>query len=352
MKIPTPFQGAEVLRAEPCRFCGGRKAIMISETDYWDIRSAAFVKCTQCGLAQLDPMLSEEDTAKGCLAYYIEETLRCSMAEQKRNLIRNFRRGVLFGNSLRMRNYRPRDILELGPGSGYFLQGLKFVFPEVRITVMDINAEVLTLNKNQHGYETCNSIPENHIAALDHRFDLVIARDILEHVADIGGVIENVRKYLRPQGLFHFITPNGHEDIWKHYLTYRYLHKPSELLINHVNYFDGKGLLDYLVAHSFSAIDYYTSGLKPARRGTGWKIKPKLMAAVSEKRSADYYIRERKSELKEVVFDKKEVLNKGYIRRNRQLIARWISWYHHADLVRLDPKRNIGHEIYGLFKIN
>jgi ubiquinone/menaquinone biosynthesis C-methylase UbiE len=343
------LKGEIVERKEKCRLCGESSAKLISVVDYWDIRKTTIVKCEKCGLAQLDPMLSEEDTSKGCLAYYIEEFVRCSLYEQKRNMVRNFRRGVLFGYSLKKRNFNPLEILEFGPGSGYFLEGIKFVFPQTRITVMDINKEVLTFNKIHHQYKTFQSIPENHINELEGKFDLIIARDIIEHVMDISKVIENVKKYARSNGLFHFITPNGHEDLWKHYLTYNYLKKPSELLINHVNYFDGKGLLNYLLKNQFTTIEYYNCTLKSTFRGAGWKVKSKLMAPASQKKSADFYINERISEVKNVEFNKNDILNEWYIDDKKKYITYLMSWYHHAKPIRINPKYNIGHEIFGLF---
>jgi 2-polyprenyl-3-methyl-5-hydroxy-6-metoxy-1,4-benzoquinol methylase len=79
--------------------------------------------------------------------------------------------------------------------------------------------DVLKFDKLHHGYETIQTPVEKHLPELDDKFDLIIARDILEHVIDISMVIKNVKQYLKEDGIFHFITPNGHEDVWKHYLT-------------------------------------------------------------------------------------------------------------------------------------
>jgi hypothetical protein len=164
-------------------------------------------------------------------------------------------------------------------------------------------------------------------------------------------MIRNVIKYSCTGGLFHFITPNGHEDLWKHYLTYKYLHKHSELLINHVNYFDGKGLLNYLKQKKFVPVEYYNFTFKTTLRGRGWKVKSKLMAEVSQKKNAGYFINEKISEVRNIDFDKKKILDKWYISEKRKFITFLMSWYHHATFIRIDPAINIGHETYGLFRI-
>jgi len=115
----------------------------------------------------------------------------------------------------------------------------------------------------------------------DRLFNLVIARDIPEHVTDIGLVIRNVARFLRHGGLFHFLIPNGHEDVWGHYLNWKFTGMPSELLINYVNYFDGKGLLAFLGKQGFFPVRYYSNQLKTTLLGKGWKMIPRLAAGRS-----------------------------------------------------------------------
>jgi len=344
------FTGELVVREEACRICNEKAGKQIGIVDYWDIRTCRIVACEKCNHIQLDPMLNEEETTKGCFAYYIEEFLRTSKEEQFKNCERNFRRGVVFGYKLKTRKKSPQCVLELGPGSGYFAAGLKFVFPNAEITVMDINNEVLKFNHEHHGFKTFQEIPDNFTGRYKNKFDLIIARDIIEHVTDISKVLENVNEYLLPNGLFHFITPNGREDIWKHYLTSKLGNVPSQLLINHVNYFDGKGLKNLLIQKGFSPVDYYTYKFSTTFRGQGWKENLKLMSPVSKKMKADYFIQGKANELKSIEFRKAEILNKWYIQTDAKWITYFYSLYHHFPIFRVSPERNIGHEIYGLFK--
>ena len=351
-KIPRPLHGDVVVRREPCRICGTGDGKRIGVVDYWDIRTSSVIQCGHCGLAQLDPMLTHEETAKGCLAYYIEESLRVTQHEHERNLVRNYRRGIHFAHTLKRRGANPKDVLEIGPGSGYFLEGIKAVFPEITITVMDVNKEILDFNAQQHGYRTIQATLEEHNASLDARFDLIIARDILEHVVDVAAVIKNLSAYCRKGGLFHFITPNGHEDVWKHYLTFTDLHENSELLINHVNYFDGKGLCDFLGTQGFTPVEYYTYRFKTSLKGKGWKRAAKLRAAVSKKLEADPFVNDRIHDVQEMSFNKKKVLSAWYLRNPDGTLARLVCAFHHGYLLTLDPFHNVGHEIHGIFKRN
>ncbi len=349
-KMAAAITGRLVEREENCRVCNEKSGEQIAIVDYWDIKTSRLISCPVCNHIQLDPMLNDEETAKGCLAYYIEESLRTGTKEQIKNCIRNFRRGLVFGLSLKHKKISPLSVLELGPGSGYFSAGLQFVFPAAEISVMDVNTEVLKFNQEHHNYKIIQGIPDNFLPGHTAKFDLVIARDIIEHVSDISKVLSNINLYLGPNGYFHFLTPNGHEDVWKHYLTAVLANAPSELLINHVNYYDGKGLKDLLLQKGFKPVDYYTYNLKTTMRGAGWKKDRKLMSPVSRKSSADFFLKEKAIEVSNTELIKKTILDQWYIRSRAKWITYAYSLFQHFSLIRVNPGYNAGHEIYGLFK--
>ncbi|MCX6243956.1 MAG: class I SAM-dependent methyltransferase [Bacteroidetes bacterium] len=343
------FEGEVVQRREPCRICGSMEGLKIAEVEFWDLQQSDLVQCKSCNLIQLDPMITPGNTATGCHAYYLKEILETPVHEQKRNLVRNYRRGIVFANSLKRKGYHPELILEFGPGSGYFSAGVRFIFPDARITVVDIVDDVLKMNEKTHGFTAYSGSPEDIHLFKEKKFDLVIARDILEHVTDIGKVIRNIAALLNPGGLLHFITPNGKEDVWGHYMNHEFRKKPSELLINHVNYFDGTGLLKCLTDSGFSKVEYYTYQVKYFLRGIGWRQSEKLAVPVSERKSADELIR-KQDQKDPTSFQKEDVLN-GFIFQTK--IVRLISfycWLKHHWIFRLDPRRNIGHEVHGIFR--
>jgi 2-polyprenyl-3-methyl-5-hydroxy-6-metoxy-1,4-benzoquinol methylase len=330
--------------------CGKSESLKIGNTDFWDLQNCSIVKCNHCNNIQLDPMLTQQSTTVGCYAYHLNEMSRVSITSQKRNLIRNFRRGVLFASQLKKSGHQPKEILEYGPGSGYFLSGIQFIFPEAKITVVDIVEDVLNKNKEVHGYEGIKGVPEEvNSIGQGKKFDLIIARDILEHVGDVSKMIKNIHSLLNDNGLFHFITPNGHEDVWGHYLQWKFRKKPSELLINHVNYFDGAGLQNLLMSNGLQPIKYYTYQLKWTFRGKGWSNKQERFQNESQKISAQNEVNQKENLVDEVKFDKHEILNVWYIKPKLKWLTVFVSWYHHCETLKLAPQHNVGHEIYGVF---
>jgi SAM-dependent methyltransferase len=347
--IPRPMKATPVNRQEPCRACGTTTGWHLGGLEYWDLRLASLVKCSVCSLIQLDPMITGAALETGCRAFFYLELSSTPEKEQERNLIRNFRRGILFGHHLKRLGAQPAKILEFGAGSGYFAAGVAEIFPECRVTVVDIVDEVLENNRQVHGFEAYRGSPENVAALTGKKFDLIIARDLIEHVADIGLVIRNISGLLNHDGLFHFITPNGHEDVWKHYLRSQ-AGGTSELLINHLNYFDGNGLEELLAGNGLEMVEYYSYTLKTTLRGNGWSMKNKLAAPASKRLAAEGFIREHEVRGKVFTFDKVKVLDAWYLKKGREKIRFLVCWYQHRRLIRVSPKLNIGHEFSGLFK--
>jgi SAM-dependent methyltransferase len=335
-------------RVQPCSLCGAEQGLLVSKIEFWELQTSNLVQCTNCLHIQLDPKLTAESTAQGCLAYYIRESLGISQREQGRNRLRNFRRGVLFGRSLMHVDVRPQKVLEFGPGDGFFLQGLKFVFPDLQITVLDIVPEVLEACRKTHGYDTVLGSPDSKDLNIEKNFDLIIARDVIEHVNDLQPMFDNLKKLLAPKGYFHFITPNGYEDVWGHFVLWNTQQRHSELLINHVNYFEGRSLENYLQRQGFRQLKYYTYRFKDAFKGKGRKIAPRWLTPVRGTKTQDFL--NQKVPQSRTLVSVSDVYKVPYVSKRFPWITYFATAYHHLNWIRLAPKYNRGHEIFGLFQ--
>ncbi|RYZ87959.1 MAG: class I SAM-dependent methyltransferase [Proteobacteria bacterium] len=335
-------------RVEKCSLCDCEQGLVVSKVDFWDLQTSDLVQCKDCLHIQLDPKLTAAATSTGCLAYYIRESYGISQREQGRNRLRNFRRGVLFGRSLQNSKICPSRVLEYGPGDGFFLQGLKFVFPEIQITVLDIVEEVLQACREVHGYKTILGSPDSPALRSEQSFDLIIARDVIEHINDLQSMTSNLKSLLAPNGYFHFITPNGYEDVWGHFTLWNTQKRNSELLINHVNYFEGTSLENYLEKQGFKKLEYYTYRFKDAVKGKGRKISQRWMTPSRGTKSADFL--SKPPATSKSLASVAEIYNVPYISKKFPWMTYFVSAYHHFNWLRLSPRKNRGHEIFGLFQ--
>lgn len=346
--IPRAISGPELDRLEPCRLCGARKGQLIAEAHFWDIKETRLLACN-CGLTQLDPMLTEEETALGCYAYYLDELKRVSPSESARNCIRNYRRGVALAARMRSDGIHPERIMEIGPGNGYFTAGMKFVFPDALVTVLDIVDDVLKQAEQLHGFETIKGTPET-IDVDAGQFDFLIARDVIEHTIDVGKVLSNVYRLLKPGGHFHFLVPNGHEDRWGAYVRWHLTKEPAEILINHVNYFDPEGLENYLRQVGFETVNYYVGSIKGTRRGQGWKISEKLASAPSTRRSARAEVENASNAITQIQSDRPDIRDQWWHRPNQKWLASSYCKFKNFNLIRVPASLKIGHEVNALMK--
>jgi SAM-dependent methyltransferase len=335
-------------RTQSCSLCGTSHGLLAAEVEFWDLQQSNVVQCEECLHIQLDPKLTEESTQKGCFAYYKRESEGVPLHEQRRNQLRNFRRGVLFGMTLKQYQPHLNSVLEFGPGDGFFLQGLRFVFPQIRIAVLDIVEDVLAFCRETHGYETILGSPDSVTLPTKATFDLVIARDVIEHVNDVPKMFENLGQLLNVGGLFHFLTPNGYEDVWGHAMLWQNGKQTSELLINHVNYFEGGSLKNYLQKQGFEPLKYYTYKFKDFLKGKGRKKSLRWSRRAAGVKAQDYI---QKPALPVATPPRiEDVYKEWYISKRFPWLTYAMSAYHHMDVLRVCPSKNKGHEIFGLFR--
>jgi len=346
-----PFDWKEVEREQPCMVCGNTRGALIARTAFWDLQETSVVQCPQCSHIQLDPVLSERVTDTGCQALFAHQSMHENPKSELRNRVRNYRRGILFAYGLKRKGFYPREILEFGPGSGYFSKGIRHLFPEATITVVDIVKEVLDFNRTMHGFIGIHGTPGSVAGEVRKTYDLIIAMDILEHVPDIRLMIREVAGLLTPGGLFHFLTPNGFEDVWGHTVLWRLKQQVAELGINHISFFDGRGLKSLLGEYNLEPVIYFTYQIKSVvRHGKGWRMKERDASPPASRSSAIEVIRKYRGFRKDEPGNEVRISLPWYLRTKQTWITVFICWYHHRAGLKLPPELNLGHEIYGLFR--
>ena len=347
--LPKDLKGETASRQNNCSFCNNAEGERLYRLDYWDIKEMWLVKCPTCRLMQVDPMPTAQDLSLGCRAFFLMEKSELSRVEMRRTCVRNFRKGVAFGVELKRRGVRPGRSLEIGAGDAYFSRGLKSVFADLEVSCLDVVPEVLDDIRRHHGFETILSTPEHLSRASHGGFDLIIARDILEHVTNPNVVLDRVAELLNPGGVFHFITPNGHEDIWRGYANWRTRAVPSQLLINHLNYFDPRGLRAELERRGLKPDAWVLYDFKGYRKGKGRRVDPEVTADVSTKRSAQTYLD--RVDARDAVLsdeDRAEVLRRWWVRWPR--VGEVYCALRHAPGLVCDADLGVGHEIHGVFR--
>lgn len=108
----------------------------------------------------------------------------------QRLLIGRFRRQV----TQVLTTIQPRSILEVGCGEGYLLSVLHQEFPATIMRGLDINSEALAEGRTLFSHLDLRSGDIFHIGEPDASWDVVIASEVLEHLADPVAALRELRR--------------------------------------------------------------------------------------------------------------------------------------------------------------
>jgi ubiquinone/menaquinone biosynthesis C-methylase UbiE len=101
---------------------------------------------------------------------------------------------------------RPLRVLEIGPGTGGFAARVAAALPGVRLTAIDQSPRFVELTRAR-GIDAREGDVQD-LPFGDEAFDVVAALWMLYHVPDVGRALAEIRRVLRPGGLFVAVT-NG-----------------------------------------------------------------------------------------------------------------------------------------------
>lgn len=137
-----------------------------------------------------------------------------------------------------------RSMLEIGCGAGGVLAELRRRDPRLRLVGSELFGEGLAQARPRLG-------PRVHLVQHDARllpfrssFDIVGAFDVLEHIADDGAVLRQVRAVLRPGGLLVVTVPQ-HDWLWS----------DADVCAQHVRRYTARALHATLADAGFEIID-------------------------------------------------------------------------------------------------
>lgn len=113
------------------------------------------------------------------------------------------------------RHFSPETaLLDLGCGSAWLGR-----FYE-QYTGLDASDEAIAAAADR-GYTVIKGSVDEPLPFPDASFDGVVAKDLLEHVADPGAVVREIRRVLRPGGRVFASSPDAQKWVWNDYTHVR-----------------------------------------------------------------------------------------------------------------------------------
>jgi SAM-dependent methyltransferase len=152
-------------------------------------------QCRSCGFGQYLPIVvgdSDFYAAIGRLEYYTEEKWE-------------------FSHSLRLiRNENACSVIDVGCGSGLFLDQLRAAMPSIKATGLEINELAAAQARSRgHHVEILDWSDDNFTIDSVPKADLVVCHQVLEHVRDPVRFLQAIRAMVTDKGLAIISTPDS-----------------------------------------------------------------------------------------------------------------------------------------------
>jgi 2-polyprenyl-3-methyl-5-hydroxy-6-metoxy-1,4-benzoquinol methylase len=195
-------------------------------------RPIVLSECTECGFGRFDPVVP--GTAKfyesiSTVNYYNADKWEFSCAAAD------------------LRASGAKRILDVGCGSGIFLDYLKETVPGADLFGFDLNGELLSRLASR-GFGVLPNNPDHFDDPLaqEARFDAISMLQVLEHASDPIAFLNTFLHLLRPGGLLILTTPNSAGPIR------RFPDALTELPPHHLTRWTEKSFRTLLAAHGLS----------------------------------------------------------------------------------------------------
>ena len=125
------------------------------------------------------------------------------------------------------------NVLEIGCGEGY---GTNFLARSgAHIVALDVDKETIKNARLKYSQKniTFKKFDGYNISYPEQSFDVIISFQVIEHVEDVEKYLENIKKLLKPNGIFLITTPSR---------TYRLAENQKPFNIYHIREYNAKTL--------------------------------------------------------------------------------------------------------------
>ena len=160
---------------------------------------------------------------------------------------------------------RGAKVLEIGPGGGVWTS--YFIRNGASVTCVDMAEQVLKGNQKLHPEAKC-ILANATTVKINEKFDLVFAKDVIEHIEDDIEFLKNMSDHLKPSGMILINTQN---NVCLNYLIQGGYHR---LMGNkdwcgwdptHVRFYNSRSLKTKLAASGFRCMKWFGNYYFPYR---------------------------------------------------------------------------------------
>ena len=233
-----------------CAVCSQRNFESISEKDRYGFRMDVVV-CRTCGLVQTNPRMNQEsynefyNTEYRSIYIGTEKPTEDFFNRQRFNIGRKI--FDFIASHTNVGDVKGKFVFEIGCGAGGILKF--FEDKGCRVKGIDLGKEYLEYGRTQHSLDLEVGSLSDFVLRLPNKPDIIIYSHVLEHILDLEGQLNLVKKIMHPGTLLYIEVPglrNLHQTYENDLLVY--------LQNAHVYHFTKTSLLNVMTKNNFEAI--------------------------------------------------------------------------------------------------
>lgn len=197
---------SEGAAGSPCGACGGRNTTLYAEVrdvEYFTSDATfSYVRCADCGAVSLVNPPVDQLAKIYPPNYYSFQAAGKSLATRVKDALDK----RLFRWCLGQLPARPLAVMDVGGGTGSQLDLIRGLDPRVaQTTVVDLDSQAQAIAE-AHGHSYFHGRIEDYTTTV--RYDLILALNLIEHVANPLEVLTKLKDCLTPEGMVILKTPN------------------------------------------------------------------------------------------------------------------------------------------------
>lgn len=104
-------------------------------------------------------------------------------------------------NIIRSSGIKPKNLLDVGCASGWFLSRLALEYPTTRCIGLDVYEKAVEYGKKRYKHLKLVHADAHKIPFSDNSFDVVTCTEVLEHVIGPEKVLREIKRVLKPGGI-------------------------------------------------------------------------------------------------------------------------------------------------------
>lgn len=326
---------------ETCDICNASDSMApLLEVSLLGIIPAWVHQCGSCGFRQVRPRLKREILSLIYPGEYFDSDGNIGYSDFSRQAQRSQRVAYFFAKKMRRRVSQDAKLLEIGCALGFLLHALRN-YTSWQVQGLDVAPFASYFAGKMYGMDVkCGTLQEAHFP--DGYFDLIIQKDLLEHVTHPRDHMLESSRVLKKGGYLWLITPNGKADIRPLQRTARKIrHTGMDALPllgqGHLSFFSRNHLMRLFSETGFDRISMRNISIRRGLRAMGYLPWSERSFRSIHREDISPPITENQSDIGEDRFEKLyEQIAKNIRLRYRPIRGRPIYFYQRRLLQSMD----------------